>query len=119
MAYYYGPKRQWMAKKDAYALMVSDTKVNLYDKDAIHCYGMSKMTVIDEKSQSKKYEKVEFSEFCEYIARVADLKYKQEKDISLKQKIDLILDDILELVGYERIEVGAAEEEVSASDSDY
>ena len=56
--------------------MVSDTKVNLYDKDAVHCYGMSKMTVIDEKLQSKKYEKVEFPEFCEYIARVADLKYR-------------------------------------------
>ena len=102
MEVYYGPKRPWMAKKDAIALMVSDTKVSMYDKDAIHCYGMSKMTVIDEKEHSRKYEKVLFCEFCEYIARVADLKYKQEKDISLKQKIDLILDDILPIAEYER-----------------
>ena len=94
-------------------------QTGISSKEFAAIYGMSKMTVIDEKQHSKKYERVEFCEFCEYIARVADLKYKQEKDISLKQKIDLILDDILELVGYERIEVGAAEEEVSASDSDY
>jgi len=43
-----------------------------------------------------------FVEFLECIGRVASLKYKDEEDLPLDKKIELILDDILKLVNYER-----------------
>ena len=63
-----------MSKKNAIKLMYE--WVDIFEKDASYCYGMSKMTVLNEVKQSKKYEKLELPEFNEYIGRVADLKYK-------------------------------------------
>ena len=91
----------------------------MFDKDAMYCYGMSKMTVVDEVKHSKRYDKCELSEFCEFVARVADLKYKSAEEYGLPQKIEFVLDDIFKLTGFKRKEIGAEEDEVSASDSDY
>ena len=107
-----------MAKKDAINLMTRDTHVSMFDKDAMYCYGMSKMTVVDEVKHSIRYEKFQLSEFCEFIARVADIKYK-DPEIELPTKIEHILDDIFKLIHFKRKDIGEEAEEVSASDSDY
>jgi len=44
-----------------------------------------------------------FVEFLEFIGRVAAFKYNKLKDgMSLDKQIELVLDDILPLVGYQR-----------------
>ena len=119
MHHYYKPKERYMSKKDAINLVSKDTNINLYDKDAMYCYGMSKMTVSDEVKYSKRYEKLELSEFCEFVGRVADVKYKEQTEYSLAKKIEFILDDMFKLVNYKRKEIDDVDDEVSASDSDY
>ena len=45
------------------------------EKEALYCYGMSKATVIKETSP-RIYDTLEYAEFLEMIARIADNKYK-------------------------------------------
>ena len=80
---YHQPKQKYCSKKDCVNIVSRDTGVNMFDKDAMYCYGMSKMTVVDEVKHSKRYDKCELTEFCEFIARVADLKYKTAEEYSL------------------------------------
>jgi hypothetical protein len=47
----------------------------LSQKDALFCYGMSKMTVANENENNKSYFKLLFVEFLEMIGRVADFKF--------------------------------------------
>ena len=60
---------------------------------------MSKMTCINETKPDAaiKYGSLKFEEFLEMIGRVAHLKYNQPEhaEISLAQKIEFILDEIL------------------------
>ncbi len=48
----------------------------LSQKDALFCYGMSKITVANENEQNKNYHRLLFVEFLEMIGRVADFKFK-------------------------------------------
>ena len=112
-------KEKYMSKDDAIRLVTKDTFVNLSERDAIYCYGMCKMTVTDEKNMSEKYNRLELVEFFEYIGRVADVKYKEQVDFNLGQKIELVLDDIFQLVNYKRNEKEFQAEEQSDSDDDY
>ena len=72
--------------------------------DAIHCLGMSKMTVLDEiaKDGMKKYNVITREEFYEFIARLADFKYKELEDDTLAMKIERILDLILPVYNLKR-----------------
>ena len=117
--HYHTAKRKYMTKKDAIALMTKDTPVGMNERDTLYCYGMSKMTIIDEKNQSKKYNRLELVEFAEFIGRVADLKYKDSLQLDLGQKIEFVLDDIFLLIDYKRHEKEKFEEECSESDDDY
>ena len=42
-----------MNLKDALDLMLRQTDLRLVEKDAIYCYGISKMTVVNEQDQGK------------------------------------------------------------------
>ena len=117
--HYLTGKKKSMTRKDAIALMTKDTPVGMNERDTLYCYGMSKMTIIDEKNQSKRYNKLELVEFAEFIGRVADLKYKDSLQLDLGQKIEFVLDDIFLLVDYKRNEKEKFEEECSESDDDY
>ena len=48
----------------------------------MYCYGMSKMTVIKESVTPRMYDKVELSELCEMICRLADTKFKSAAGLS-------------------------------------
>jgi len=45
------------------------------DKEVKACYGMSKMTVIDEEKNKSEYDKLRFSEFLEFLGRIAHAKF--------------------------------------------
>ncbi len=45
-------------------------------KEAVYCYGISKMTVSNENGELTLYKKMYFVEFLEMICRVADAKFK-------------------------------------------
>ena len=57
-------------------LFTRKSECGLSYKDAVFCYGMSKMTLANENEDSQKYLKMIFVEFLEMICRVADVKYK-------------------------------------------
>ena len=41
------------------------------EKDVVKAFGMSKMTVVDETDGEKKYDRLYFVEFLEFLGRVA------------------------------------------------
>ena len=72
-----------MTKKSSIKLMTKESKVMIRESDALQCYGLSKMTVADEITHAKKYDKLELVEFAEYIGRVANFKYKDTLEFDL------------------------------------
>lgn len=97
--------------------------VALPEQQAIFCYGMSKMTIVDEFKMTERvgYLVMDFVEFLEMICRVANAKFKNTDyaNADLLDKVVFILDDLLQIVGQERKEVHVEEEEISESDEDY
>ena len=64
--------------------MVKTSGIGLKEREAIFCYGMSRMSVINEMAKGPNlYHKMVFVEFLEYIGRVADLKYRDDMDLLL------------------------------------
>ncbi len=65
------------------------------------------MTVANENEDSVKYSKMHFVEFLEMICRVADVKYKSSDHSKLHKKIEVILDELIVVLGkkYKRREV--------------
>ena len=57
-------------------LFCSESRCYLSSKEALYCYGMSKMTNPDENGAPEKYAKLQYVELLEMIGRVADLKYR-------------------------------------------
>ncbi len=68
--YYQEPRKKHMTMHDAMNLMMKDTQLNLIEKDAIYCYGMSKMSVIDLDSMWQ-YKHLKFVELLEMMGRIA------------------------------------------------
>lgn len=91
------------------------------DKEALFCYGMSKMPVTNETKENHLYKRVQKgAEFYELIGRVAELKYKDMSRLLLDKKIGMVLDAILPLIKAETIEPPEDEDiEESCSDEDY
>jgi hypothetical protein len=62
---------------------------------------------------------MEFVEFLEFIGRLAHMKYKNDIDLNLVQKMEIVLDEVFAGFGLERKEVIEVIEEHSESDPDY
>jgi hypothetical protein len=62
---------------------------------------------------------MEFVEFLEFLGRLAHLKFKSNVDMTLVQKIEIVLDEVFHGYGLERKEVVIELEEHSESDADY
>lgn len=81
------------------------------------------MTVINETKAdaATKYNSLKFEEFLEMIGRVAHLKYnlQEHAEITLAQKIEFILDEILAVVKEKRNDPEIYIEDESESDKDY
>ena len=82
---------------------------------------MSKMTVpIEETEKGSKYNEIEFVEFLEMIVRVAYLKFQGselEHSITLNQKVEYLLDDLLTIVGLKRNDVQVQESEYESAET--
>ena len=66
---------------------------------------MSKQTVVNEQDEKQvvNYERLSFVEFLEWIGRLADLHFKgsEMEEITLDEKLEYVLDDLLPMVGAE------------------
>ena len=79
--------------RSAINLLTKDTKLGMSEKDAFFCFGMSKMTVKDENDGGLlRYNLLARAEFYEFIGRAAALKYQDLEDMTLTDKIELVLD---------------------------
>ena len=106
---------------EAMEIFTRDSDNFITDKDALFCYGMSKMPVTNETKENILYKKVQKNaEFYDFIGRVAELKYKDMSRLPLDKKIGMVLDAILPLIKAERIDPPEDEDlDESCSDEDY
>lgn len=115
--------KKHMSMKDAIELVTHLTPVCLPVQQAILCYGLSKMTVIEDATESTvRYKRLQYVEFLDYLGRVADAKFKKsDLDVlPLHKKIEFVIDDVLTLVGEKRVDVKSSQaDEESASDDEY
>jgi len=65
-----------MSMDQAIDLFTKKSECGINKNDCLYCYGMSKMTLVNENGDSQSYFQIKFVEFLEMICRVADLKYK-------------------------------------------
>lgn len=119
--YYFTGTQRYMSGHDGINLLSKDALANLSVQQAKYCLAFCKMTVKDECSEFDKYTKLQVVELLEMIGRAARIKYvgSAYEEEPLWAKIELVLDDLLPLVGYKRREVFRGESEASASDEDY
>ena len=88
-----------------------------------HAYVMSKMTVVNEHEEEEyvKYTQMSFEEFCEFLARVVTIHFKDSEldELPLSEKLELILESVLPLVGHKFTRNITHIETFSDSDDDY
>ena len=81
------------------------------------------MTVVNEadKKSLHQYQIVTHVEFLELIARIADLHFRDSEmdELSLAEKVEYVLDELLPLVESKRVKQKVVIEEFSDSDDDY
>ena len=56
--HYQEPRKNYMTMQDCLDLMMKDTTLGLIEKDAIFCFGMCKMSVINESENTPQYKKL-------------------------------------------------------------
>ena len=82
--------------------MLEDSPIEVTRETVYFAYAMSKQTVVNErdKTQYRNYEKLNFVEFMEFLARVTDLTFKgsELEEIPLDEKLEYSLTDWLPIV---------------------
>ena len=118
---YTSPVAHQMSLDGAIDLLANKADNGMNDRDALYCYGMSKMTVVDENNDSKRYDSLVFVEFLEMVCRAANLKFSgsELESIALARKVEHILDDIFAPFHLRRRGVRVEIAEETESDSDY
>ena len=107
---------------DCHELFYHKTGLLKQEKYVTYCFGMSKMTVIDEVKGGKKYLSISFIEFVEMIGRVAHFRYKDDPDyanVDLASKIEFVLDEVLGTLNIKRLDPIVIVLDESESDEDY
>ena len=56
--HYFAPKKAYMSYADALNLVTKDTQIDLLEKEATQCYGLSKMTLLNELEKRAEYKKI-------------------------------------------------------------
>ncbi|CDW83993.1 UNKNOWN [Stylonychia lemnae] len=70
--------------------MIKAAGIEIGEKDIIFSYGM------------KQYNKMQFVEMLEFIARLGEQIFKNQPDLMLQEKIENVMDSLLRLVGMQR-----------------
>lgn len=97
-------------------LMMKNSDVQLSDKETRFCYGMSKMTIREEVEKHDDYDNLKYVEFLEFVGRVAHLKYIDDTETPLENKIEMILDDTFPVFGLKRKIAGDGEDNDETSE---
>lgn len=121
-AKYLAPMKKFMNRKDCLDLLMRDSDLQMNEKDALFCFGMSKMTVVQENEQNSKYFDLQFVEMLEMLGRVALYKFKGTTlaNEPLATKLEHVLDAIFPVILFvERKEVNIENQDFSVSDDDY
>jgi hypothetical protein len=69
-----------MDLKDCNKLCMEVSPIGCTEKEVGFAYGMSKMTVVNEKANSKQYSNFSLVEFLEFIGRMAMLRFKHSSE---------------------------------------
>ncbi len=84
---------------------------------------MSKSSIADEfaKDSLMNYYKMSYTEFLEFLARIAELYFEgsEMEEIDLHLKLEYLLDELLVMVNAKRVRQTTVIEEFSESDDDY
>ena len=110
------PKYESDGLKRCKELIGRKSNVQLSDKETVFCFGMSKMTVRDEVANHAEYDKLRFPEFLEFIGRIANTKYFDDKETPFNEKIESVLDEIFPVYGFKRRKGGTDEGNDETSD---
>ena len=70
------PNKRYMDLNDAIDLLIRRTGLFQAEKEIIHCFGMWKITVVNEILNRKDYNSLSLVEFYEFIPRIAEVFYK-------------------------------------------
>ena len=111
-----------MDLNDCIDLFYHKTKLLKQEKYVVYCFGMSKMTLVNEVKEGKKYMNLTFIEFVELIGRVAHFRYKDDPDyanVDLASKIEFVLDEVLGILNIKRLDPIVIVLDESESDEDY
>ena len=68
-----------MDLKDCHELCMRDDSLGVNEKDITYAYGMSKATIASEIPQYSGYMKLDFTEFLEFLARIATAKARNNQ----------------------------------------
>ena len=118
--YFISLKRKTLLLEDCVSIFTSEVELDLLPEQIEQCWGLSKMTVNNDIKQRKNYTEAPMVEFLECFARVAEAKFKEgpNKNLSLVEKIELLMDLVFPIVNMKRKEVVIEIEYVSVSEED-
>lgn len=98
--------------------LLLDIDIGMLEHTMIPCFATSKMVLIDEMNEKKKYDEIVFVEFLEFIAWVADYKFR-DWQMTLYQKLLTILEKLFALIK-EKVIIKSYEVEIdSESDNEF
>ena len=82
--YHKGAGVKYLAQKECLEIFYRDAEI-LTEKEAIFCFGMSKMPVVNCTKDIIQYKKIiKNVEFYEMIGRAAELKFKDKTNVPLE-----------------------------------
>ena len=97
----------FMTVYECVQLMKYDSPLKLTRATIRQAFALCKMSVINEldKKSQVTYIQITFVEFLEFLARIAELHFKdtEMEELLLSEKIGFLLDDLLTVVGCERV----------------
>ena len=76
---YFTTKRSYMDMQDSLNLLNRSSNLIPIEKDVIHCFAMSKMTLPNEIAKRKDYNSLQLVEFIEFLARVSEFRHRVRK----------------------------------------
>lgn len=96
-------KEKYLTPDDVIKMVYEDAELDLGIEKIRSAYALSKMTVMveDDDKDGKRYKKMTFEEFCEFIARCVEMLFKESEleELPLDEKLEYILEDLLPLAG--------------------
>ena len=96
-------KEKYLTPDDVIKMVYEDAELDLGIEKIRIAYALSKMTVMveDDDKDGKRYKKMTFEEFCEFIARCVEMLFKESEleELPLDEKLEYILEDLLPLAG--------------------